>query len=203
MITMIDYGGSNLRSAQKAFEAVGAAVTITTDPDQIRAAQTLVLPGVGAFGSGMDGLRQHRLIPAIHDAVTAGTPLLGICLGLQFLFDISEEMGTHDGLGLIPGRIIRFPDNDLKIPHVGWNQIHHNETHPLLANVPTDTSYAYFVHSYHCAPTNPNHIIATTDYGLNFPAIVGRDNVYGIQFHPEKSQQVGLQIIRNFIHMTS
>jgi glutamine amidotransferase len=215
-ITMIDYGGSNLRSAQKAFEFVGATVRITADPGEVRRAHKLVLPGVGAFGAGMDALRHRHLDSAVHEAVAKGTPLLGICLGMQFLFDVSEEMGRHPGLGLIPGTVKRFnfePPRDepgfarqdaanrnLKVPHMGWNQIEHNGRHPLLQEVP-NSAHAYFVHSYYCAPADVDTIIAKTEYGEEFAAIVGRDRVFGIQFHPEKSQKVGLQIISNYVTM--
>ncbi len=217
-ITMIDYGTSNIRSAQKAFEYVGAKVTLTTDPEVVRRADKLVLPGVGAFGAGMAALRERGLDTAVIQAVQQGIPLLGICLGMQFLFDDSDEMGAHEGLGLIPGHATRFNEqstansqqstkneepftiHNLKVPHMGWNQIEHDETHPLLAGVPSD-SYAYFVHSYYCLPANETDIIAKTDYGIRFTAVVGRDNIFGIQFHPEKSQQVGLRILKNFVEM--
>lgn len=199
-LTMIDYGASNLRSAYKAFEFVGANVHVTSDPDEVLQSTRLTLPGVGAFGSGMAAVRAHGLDVAVKTAVARGIPLLGICVGMQFLFDTGDEMGIHEGLGLIPGRVTRFPDNDLKVPHIGWNQIHHNGSHPLLRDVPTE-SYAYYVHSYHCIPANAEHTIATTIYGEPFTAIVGHENVYGIQFHPEKSQTSGLQILRNFLDL--
>lgn len=195
---MIDYGASNLRSAFKAFEFVGADVKVTSNPDDVMSATRLTLPGVGAFGSGMAAIRKRGLDTAVKSAAANGIPLLGICVGMQFLFDTSDEMGLHQGLGLMPGKVIRFPENGLKVPHIGWNQIHHKEAHPLLNHVPP-ASYAYFVHSYHCIPQEPDHTIATTDYGLSFTAVVGHKNVYGIQFHPEKSQTSGLQILRNFL----
>lgn len=206
-VTMVDYGGSNLRSVQKAFEAVGVAIEVTSDPEMIRRAARLVLPGVGAFGPGIDALRSRGLDEAIAEAVAKGTPLLGICLGMQLLFAASEEMGRHEGLGLLPGRVVAFvgrpPTADapgLKVPHMGWNRIHYEDEHPLLAGVP-DGSYAYFVHSYYCAPANPQDILATTAYGVEFAAIAGRGRLYGIQFHPEKSQRIGLAILRNFAEM--
>lgn len=206
MITMIDYGGSNLRSAQKAFETVGATVTVTTDPDVARRAVKLVLPGVGAFGAGMDALRARGLDEATTEAARRGVPLLGICLGMQYLFDTSEEMGEHRGLGLLAGRVARFPAAAgadgwlLKVPHMGWNEIDHDGRHPLLGGV-APGARAYFVHSYYCAPADLDEVLASTDYGLPFCSIAGRDNVLGIQFHPEKSQQVGLRILRNFVTM--
>ena len=205
-ITMIDYGGSNLRSAQKAFEIVGADLETTADPDLICRADKLVLPGVGAFGAGMDAVQALGLVEPIHEAVRRGIPMLGICIGMQFLFDGSEEMGQHKGLGLIPGRVIHFNTDltglpnlsGLKFPHMGWNQLDHDGTHFLLQGVEPG-AYTYFVHSYHCVPEDPNWIVARTEYGRPFCAIVARENVYGIQFHPEKSHKIGLRIIRNFV----
>ncbi len=171
-LTMIDYGASNLRSAYKAFEAVGADVHVTSDPDEILAATRLTLPGVGAFGSGMAALRASKVDTAVKQAVKNGKPLLGICVGMQFLFDEGDEMGIHEGLGLIPGKVTRFPDNGLKVPHIGWNQIHFKNDHPLLANVPQN-SYAYFVHSYHCVPKDSVDIVASTPYGDPFQPLLG------------------------------
>ena len=202
MITLLDYGGSNLRSVQKAFEFVGAPVEVTADPQVVFQAKKLVLPGVGAFGAGIAALRQRGLDAAVGEAVGRGILLLGICLGMQFLFDESDEMGRHRGLGLIRGQVQRLDPrpSSLKVPHVGWNQISHDGSHPLLRGVPGG-AHAYFVHSYHCRPANAEIVLAQTDYGRSFASIVGRDNVYGIQFHPEKSQKVGLQILRNFVEM--
>lgn len=204
-VTMIDYGGSNIRSVQKAFEFIGARVVVTADPEQVRRAKRVVMPGVGAFGPGMAALRERGLAVAVLSAVRNGVPLLGICLGMQFLFDESEEMGRHAGLGLLPGRVVRFqnrpllPDERaLKIPHMGWNQISHEATHPLLAGVPQE-AHAYFVHSYYCAPASQPDIVATSEYGGAFAAVVGRGRVFGIQFHPEKSQRVGLRILENYL----
>ncbi|HMT22195.1 MAG TPA: imidazole glycerol phosphate synthase subunit HisH [Promineifilum sp.] len=202
---MIDYGGSNLRSVQKAVEAVGATVLVTDDPDRVVCAERLVLPGVGAFGAGIAALRARGLDEATRACVRRGGVLLGICLGMQLLFDESEELGLHLGLGLVPGRVVRFRqpaangagEAILKVPHVGWNQIAHDGRHPLLAGV-SSGAHAYFVHSYLCAPANPVAVVATADYGGPFAAIVGRGRVFGIQFHPEKSQSVGLRILRNF-----
>ena len=204
LITMLDYGGSNLRSAHKALEAVGARVVVTDNPATVRGAARLVLPGVGAFGAGMAALRARGLAAATVAAVEAGATLLGICLGMQFLFEESEEMGRHAGLGLLAGRVVRFPaglrheGRPLKVPHVGWNEIEPARPHPLLAGLaPGD--HAYFVHSYYCAPTDAGDVLAHADYGGRFAAIVGRGRVYGIQFHPEKSQRVGLRLLRNFV----
>lgn len=200
-LTMIDYGASNLRSAYKAFEFVGADVHVTSDPDEVLRATKLTLPGVGAFGSGMAALRDKGLITAVQEAVAKGTPLLGICVGMQFLFESSDELGQHNGLSLIPGQVTRFPVGNLKVPHIGWNQIQFQDEHPLLNNVPQN-SHAYFVHSYHCIPTDDAHIIASSTYGLSFTAVVGYQNVFGIQFHPEKSQTTGLQILRNYLDVS-
>lgn len=206
-ITMIDYGASNIRSAQKAFEAVGASVELTADPDIVLGARKLVLPGVGAFGAGIHALRERDLDSAVKTAVANGIPLLGICLGMQFLFEESDEMGQHEGLGLIPGHVTRFNfvgeenlDGSYKVPHMGWNQIEYDHAHPLLKDVPSG-SHTYFVHSYYCVPTHKEDIVAITQYGLQFTSIVSRDNVHGIQFHPEKSQKRGLQLIKNYLEM--
>jgi imidazole glycerol-phosphate synthase subunit HisH len=201
-ITMIDYGASNIRSAYKAFEHVGARVELTGDPDVVRRASKLVLPGVGAFGAGMSALRERGLDTAVRDAATAGVPLLGICLGMQFLLEESDEMGRFEGLGFIAGRVTRFDfsDQQLKVPHMGWNQIEHTEDHPLLNNVPSG-AFAYFVHSYYCVPEVKEDIVATTMYGGPFTSIVSRANVHGIQFHPEKSQKHGLQLLRNYFEL--
>lgn len=210
-ITMIDYGGSNIRSGQKAFEHVGAQTHITANPDDILRAEKLVLPGVGAFGAGMAAMRERGLDTAVTRAAQQGIPLLGICLGMQFLFDESDEMGTHKGLGLIPGKVTRFNDqftihnsqstiHNLKVPHMGWNQLEPAWESPLLAGVKKG-DYAYFVHSYYCNPEEATAVLAWTDYGFPFASIVAKDNVFGLQFHPEKSQQVGLRILRNFVEM--
>lgn len=203
VITLIDYGGSNLRSVQKAFETVGAAVRVATRPEDVARADRLVLPGVGAFGAGMAALRAAGLVEETVAAVNRGTPLLGICLGMQLLFDASEELGRHAGLRLLGGRVVRFNGQSafgrrlLKVPHVGWNELIHDSGHPLLDGVPTG-AHAYFVHSYYCAADDPAVVLSRSDYGLSFPAIVGRGRVFGFQFHPEKSQSVGLRLLRNF-----
>ncbi|MDQ7028886.1 MAG: imidazole glycerol phosphate synthase subunit HisH [Ardenticatenia bacterium] len=198
-VVIVDYGAGNLRSVQKAFEAVGAAVTVTGDPERVRQARKLVLPGVGAFGEAMARLQAKELVEPLRKAVERGTPLLGICLGLQLLFEESEELGHHRGLGIFPGRVERFRV-ELKVPHIGWNQVRVVRSHPLLAGFPTG-QYAYFVHSYHVRPADPELILAVTEYGVEFPCICGRDHVMGIQFHPEKSQEVGLLLLRNFMSL--
>lgn len=196
-IALIDYGIGNLRSVQKALEHVGAPVTLTEDPAAILAAEKVVLPGVGAFGDGMKGLRARGLVETVRRVAARGTPLLGICLGMQVLFESGEEMGEHAGLGLLPGRVRRFQAVGLKVPHTGWNQIEPCADSPLLYGLPRG-AYAYFNHSYYCQ-AQPADTLAVTDYGGAYPSIVGRGRVYGIQFHPEKSQQVGLSLLRNFV----
>ena len=218
MIALIDYGIGNLRSVQKALEHVGAQVTLTDDPLTILSAEKVVLPGVGAFGDGMKGLRVRGLEAVVKEVVRAGRPLLGICVGMQVLFESSEELGEHEGLGILPGRVLKFPirsdrlrvsrpgwgatevattSTKLKVPHTGWNQIEPQKDSPLFHNLPPG-SFAYFNHSYYCA-ARPDDTLATTDYGGAYPSIVGRGRAYGIQFHPEKSQSVGLTLLRNFV----
>ena len=196
-LAIIDTGIGNLRSVQKAFEFVGAAPVITDDPAVVAAAEAVVLPGVGAFGDSIDGLRARGLEPAVCDAIRRGVPFFGICVGMQLLFEESEEMGLHRGLGVLPGRLVRFPDT-LTVPHMGWNQIEPRRSHPLLDGVPAG-AFAYFAHSYRVVTSDESIVVAATDYGSLFPSIVARANVCAIQFHPEKSQQVGLRILRNFV----
>lgn len=202
MIAIIDYGMGNLRSVQKALQKAGAEAEIYATPEGMEPAEALVLPGVGAFGQGMENLRARGFLPVIQRSVQEGKPLLGICLGLQLLFEESEEMGQHKGLGLFPGLVKRFgaaPGGQLlKVPHIGWNQIHAVRPSLLLEGIPAD-SYAYFVHSYYAEPRDESVILATTDYGLDFASVVGRDHIFGLQFHPEKSQAVGLRMLQNFV----
>ncbi len=201
MLVVIDYGAGNLRSVLHALNHLGVeSIRIARAPHDLRGADKLILPGVGAFGAGMQQLREQGLVQPIKDAVLTGTPYLGICLGMQFLFDFSDEMGTHEGLGLLPGHVTRFPDlPNLKVPHMGWNQLQPQRADvPLLKNIPAG-SYAYFVHSYYCVPANPDDAILCVDYGIPFTAGVQRDNIMGVQFHPEKSHKTGLQILTNFL----
>lgn len=195
-LVIVDYGAGNIRSVQKAFEAVGVHAPISDDPDAVRAADVVVLPGVGAFGDMMGALRTRGLVDPIREAAATGKPLLGICVGLQVLFEVGEEMGIHEGLGIFPGRVRRFTVSK-KVPHIGWNQIHLRRGHPVLAGI-REGDYAYFVHSYYPEPDDPDLVLTTTDYEVDFASICGRGNVVGIQFHPEKSQDVGLRILRNF-----
>ena len=197
MITIVDYGIGNLRSVQKAFEAVGAATRMITRPDELAGADAIVLPGVGAFGDGMDNLRLAGLVDPLLAAVRSGRPFLGICLGMQLLFEESEEIGQHVGLGLLPGRVRRF-SGELKVPQIGWNQIAWRRPNALSAGI-VDGAYAYFVHSYYVEPADPSCVLATTDYGIEYASVVGQGNVLGLQFHPEKSQAVGLRMLSNFV----
>jgi glutamine amidotransferase len=198
MIAIVDYGIGNLGSAAKAFRHVGAETVLTGDPEVLRQADTLVLPGDGAFGAAMDELRRRGLLPVLQEAVAAGRTLLGICVGMQLLFEHSEEHGSHRGLGLLPGRVRRFK-GDLPVPHMGWNRLRRRQVHPLLQGL-EDLSYVYFVHSYYCE-AKEDALVASSDYGRDFAAIVGKGNVLGVQFHPEKSQGVGLHMIDNFVRL--
>ena len=209
-VTVIDYGLSNLLSVRHTFAHFGAETLLTSDPADVLAAEKLVLPGVGAFKDGMDGLARLGLIEPIRQKAAAGTPLLGICLGMQMLFDESEEFGLHKGLGLIPGRVIRFrldgrlqPDGSrFKVPQMGWNRVrqlaHDGAVHPVWAGVP-DGAWFYFVHSYHACPADARHAAGETDYGDAFTCAVARDNIFATQFHPEKSADHGLALYRNFL----
>lgn len=194
-IGIVDYHLNNLRSVQKAFELIGAASFISDNPSELRTADKLVLPGVGAFGAAMENLRRLRLEAAVRTHVEEGKPLLGICLGMQLLFTKSFELGEHEGLGFLDGSVLQFPAT-LKVPHIGWNQITWRTESPLLADV-VDGSFVYFVHSYYVKPAG-DCILAATEYGLEFASIVQYQNVYGMQFHPEKSQTTGLKLLQNF-----
>jgi glutamine amidotransferase len=201
VIAVVDYGVGNLRSVEKALIAVGAEVELTADQRTIQKAKKVVLPGVGAFGDGMAGLHECGLVDALKEAVEQGKPLLGICLGMQLLFDRSEEHGEHIGLGLLPGSVRRFPSTDRKVPHTGWNRILPAQEDPLLQDLPAQ-AYAYFNHSYYCQAICED-TIAYTEYGLHYSSIVRRGSLYGVQFHPEKSQHVGLIILKNFVEHTA
>ncbi len=207
MIAIIDYGMGNLRSVQKAFEAVGHQAVVTRNARAIGDASHVVLPGVGAFGDCMQNLDRYGLIDPVRRAVQSGKPFLGICLGLQLLFTESEEFGRHQGLDLIPGKVRRFtsgseeaPDQTmahLKVPHMGWNDVRVTRTAPPLKGIESG-AYLYFVHSYYVEPQDGGVACTMTDYGRSFVSSVWRDNVFACQFHPEKSQSLGLRIIRNF-----
>jgi len=202
MLAVIDYGAGNLRSVLHALNYLGVeSVRVVRNARDLQGAKKIILPGVGAFGAGMQKLHEQNLVQPIRDAVRIGTPYLGICLGMQFLFERSDEMGEHEGLGLLPGYVTRFPQQaGLKTPHMGWNQLYQRRTSSLLGGV-TDDGYAYFVHSYYCVPANEADIVATVDYGVRFTAVVQHEHIYGVQFHPEKSQRTGLQILTNFLEL--
>ena len=199
MIAIIDYGLSNLRSVERAFARCGVEAEIITRPEGLMDARGAVIPGVGAFGQAMTNLRAVGFVDAIHEYIAGGRPFGGICLGMQLLFEDSEELGQYHGLGLLKGHVRKFAGN-VKVPHIGWNQVHITRETPLLAGV-ADESYGYFVHSYYCEPGDGSVVCATTDYGTDFASVVTRDNIYAFQFHPEKSQQVGLQMLINFARL--
>ena len=199
-IGIIDYGMANLRSVQKAFETVGVHAQIISTPQQIERADRIVLPGVGAFADAVRTLREKELAGPILAHVDQGKPFLGICLGLQMLFDVGYEDGEHVGLGVLRGKCVRFDVDDalgLKVPHMGWNQLQVRRPSPLFRDLPDDAG-VYFVHGYHVVPEDESVIATTTDYGRPFVSSVWRDNVMATQFHPEKSQRVGLKILANF-----
>ncbi len=201
MIKIVDYGMGNLRSVQKAFEKLGHAAEICDQPTQLSHADKLVLPGVGAFRDAIHELRRKEMAAPILDHLASGQPFLGICLGLQLLFDVSYEDGEWPGLGIIPGKVVRFQDQpDLKIPHMGWNQLQRTGEPALFANIPSDAHF-YFVHSYHVVPTDRSVVIAESEHGERFVAAIGKANLWATQFHPEKSQKHGLQLLANFAAM--
>jgi glutamine amidotransferase len=204
MIAVIDYGAGNLRSVLHALNHLHVEnIRLVHQAHDLKGAEKIILPGVGAFGAGMQKLHEQKLVEPVKEAVLSGIPYLGICLGMQFLFEHSDEMGHHEGLSLLPGYVTRFPQTiGLKIPHMGWNQLHQQRPSPLLAGL-SHTSSTYFVHSYYCQPADPNDIVATVDYGIPFTAVVQRDNIFGVQFHPEKSQRTGLRILASFLEQSS
>jgi glutamine amidotransferase len=196
VIKIVDYGMGNLRSVQKALEYVGFEASITSDPKDIEKASKVVLPGVGAFGDAMTNLGEYDLIDPIKESIEKGVPFLGICLGFQLLFSESEEGGTNPGLDIMSGEVKRFPPTQ-RVPQIGWNQIHIKRECPILDGV-SDGSFFYFVHSYYVAPEDESYIVALTDYGIDYASITSKGNVFGVQFHPEKSQDLGLRILKNF-----
>jgi imidazole glycerol-phosphate synthase subunit HisH len=203
LIAIIDYGMGNLRSVQKGFEAVGAEAIVTSDSNKILSAKSVVLPGVGAFKECMANLEKLDLIDTVHKSVDSGKPFLGICLGLQLLFNQAEEFGHVDGLGILPGKVVGFKNiqsdsgEPLKIPHMGWNNVRVAKGNPLFESV-ADESYFYFVHSYYIVPENPDIVATTTTYGVDFASGIHHENIHAFQFHPEKSQRLGLTVLKNF-----
>jgi len=203
VIAIVDYGMGNLRSVQKGFERVGVDAQVVTNAEQIERAAKVVLPGVGAFADAIAHMREQGLVQPVLEAIESGRPFLGICLGLQLLFDVSYEHGEHAGLGAVPGKVVRFDfvdlpaARDLKVPHMGWNRLRWTTPCPLLAGLEPG-SYFYFVHSYHVQPIEADLNVAWSEYGVDFVAMIWRDNVFATQFHPEKSQRCGLKILENF-----
>lgn len=204
MIAIVDYGMGNLRSVQRGFERVGAEARVVKSPEELKGAHGIVVPGDGAFGKAMENLRAAGWVEPLREACARGVPFLGICVGMQLLFESSEEMGQHEGLRILRGDVKRF-NSGLKVPQMGWNQIRiasPNRDSVLLCDVPNG-GYVYFVHSYYCAPRDASITAATTDYGIDFASVVERGNIFGVQFHPEKSQAVGLKMLENFVKIVS
>ncbi len=196
MITVVDYKLNNLRSLENTLRRLGHDVLVTSDPADVRKATKLILPGVGAFGDGMRNLGDFGLTEPFIEKVKTGTPTLGICLGMHLLFTESEEFGHHRGLDLLQGRIVKLPSN-LRVPHMGWNQLHPKQSNGFTKGL-AESSFVYFVHSYYAEPASPDIVLATTDYEIEFPAIVHTKNIWATQFHPEKSQNVGERLLDNF-----
>lgn len=200
-IAIVDYGMGNLHSVSKAVERLGYEPLVTGEREEILAADGIILPGVGAFGDAMEQLRETSLDSVMKDAAESGKPLLGICLGMQLLFSRSEEHGQFEGLDILPGSVVRFTGGDYKVPHMGWNSLQFGKReHPLFAGL--EEGHVYFVHSYHVLPEVQADLLAVTDYGQPVTAIVGRGSVYGMQFHPEKSGELGMSLLRNFLALT-
>lgn len=195
-VAIIDYGVGNLRSVEKAFAATGCEALISADEETLRAAQRLVLPGVGAFGACMKALKERGFDRLVLEKASEGTPLLGVCVGMQMLFEESDEFGSTPGLGLLKGSVRRF-GNELVVPQVGWNRIHQKREHALFDGV-ADGAFCYFVHSFYCQPSDEEVVVGETEYGQRYASVVARGNICGVQFHPEKSQDVGLRMLRNF-----
>jgi glutamine amidotransferase len=199
MIGIIDYGAGNLRSVGKALEYLGEKPKITNDPKEISNFEAIILPGVGSFGAAMDSIKRQKLDKPIVEAAKAGIPLLGICLGMQLFYEKSYEDGCIDGLGLLEGEILKFQSETLKIPQMGWNSLELNKVDKLGEGI-NKNEYVYFVHSYYAKPKDWDQVIYYTDYGVKVPAIVRKDNIIGMQFHPEKSSTTGFKLLKNFIN---
>ncbi|HIO61251.1 MAG TPA: imidazole glycerol phosphate synthase subunit HisH [Deltaproteobacteria bacterium] len=200
MNVIIDYKVGNLHNLKNALDYSGVENRLVSKADDVRNADRILLPGVGAFAPAMEQLRESGMLEVLQEKVEAGTPLLGICVGAQLLMDESEEDGTHAGLGWIPGKVKRFQHN-LKIPQMGWNQVSQQKNNPLFQEV-ADEMHFYFVHSYHLNPENSEHVLGLSNYGYDFASVVCKDNLWGVQFHPEKSQNAGLQLLKNFCTLT-
>ena len=200
MIAIINYGLGNLHSVKKAAAFAGGKIIVTDKPGEILGADKVILPGVGAFADGMKGLETLGLIPVLKEVVQKKIPLLGICLGMQLLFDESEEMGLHQGLGLVPGKVVFFTQPGIKVPQIGWNQVEVSKPSALMQGI-RDGDYFYFNHSYYCVPTDKEDTLTETDYGLRYASSIERGNIFGVQYHPEKSQTVGLRLLKNFVDM--
>ncbi len=199
MITVIDYRMGNLRSVAKALELSGKQVMVSSRPEDILRAGLLVLPGVGAYSKGMENLNELGIIPHISEKVKQGTPLLGICLGMQLMLQMSQEGDKKPGIGLLRGVVKRFGPG-LRVPHVGWNTVSAKKSSPLFKGIPPD-SYFYFVHSYYAVPENEEYVLAETDYGVSFASAICKENLFLTQFHPEKSQDIGLKMLKNFCNL--
>lgn len=200
-VAIIDYGVGNLRSVEKAFAATDCEAIVSSDEKDLRAAERLVLPGVGAFGACMKALSERGFDRLVRERVEEGTPLLGVCVGMQLLFEESDEFGATLGLGLLPGRVRRFSD-ELVVPHVGWNRIDQVCEHPMFDGV-ANGSFFYFVHSYYCEPVEKSVVAGETEYGIKYASVVAKANICGVQFHPEKSQDAGLRLLKNFARLNS
>ena len=195
-VAIIDYGVGNLRSVEKAFAAMGCEAIVSSDERVLREAERLVLPGVGAFGACMKALKERGFDRLVKERTTAGMPLLGVCVGMQLLFDESEEFGSTQGLGLLRGSVRRF-GNELVVPQVGWNRIQQKRPHALFEGI-ANGSFCYFVHSFYCEPVDESVVVGETEYGVRYASVVATKNVCGVQFHPEKSQEIGLRMLKNF-----
>jgi imidazole glycerol-phosphate synthase subunit HisH len=200
-VAIIDYGVGNLRSVEKAFAATGCEAIVSADESELRNAQRLVLPGVGAFAACMNALTERGFDRLVREKARQGTPLLGVCVGMQLLFDESDEFGATKGLGLLRGSVRRFK-NDLVVPHVGWNRIQQKKQHSLFDGI-EDGSFCYFVHSFYCEPADENVVAGETEYGSRYASVIAQENICGVQFHPEKSQEVGLRMLKNFVSFVS
>jgi len=200
-VAVIDYGVGNLRSVEKAFAATGCEAVVSGDERVLRGADKLVLPGVGAFGACMKALSERGFDQLVRERVEEGTPLLGVCVGMQLLFEESDEFGATPGLGLLQGRVRRF-DDELVVPHVGWNRVTARQSHALFSAVAQD-AFFYFVHSYYCEPKDQSVVAGETEYGVRYASVVAKANICGVQFHPEKSQEAGLQLLKNFARLNS